>query len=221
MNLKRPNYVWVLRGETRFMSDASNIVMPKCDEAAVNAYLTEAAKSVSDTKSIAADIVAAAELCIASLKSGGKIIFCGNGGSAADAQHLAAELMGRFLIDRDPLPALSLTVDTSALTAIGNDYGYEKVFSRQLRGIAQKGDVLFGLSTSGNSKNVVEAFAVAKSLGVSTIALTGAKGGKMAEEADVLLAVPHDKTNHIQEAHIAVGHLICAFVEAALCSPKL
>nr|WP_176084534.1 D-sedoheptulose 7-phosphate isomerase [Martelella sp. HB161492] len=195
--------------------------MPKCDEAAVNAYLTEAAKSVSDTKSIAADIVAAAELCIASLKSGGKIIFCGNGGSAADAQHLAAELMGRFLIDRDPLPALSLTVDTSALTAIGNDYGYEKVFSRQLRGIAQKGDVLFGLSTSGNSKNVVEAFAVAKSLGVSTIALTGAKGGKMAEEADVLLAVPHDKTNHIQEAHIAVGHLICAFVEAALCSPKL
>ncbi len=203
------------------MSDASNIVMPKCDEAAVNAYLTEAAKSVSDTKSIAADIVAAAELCIASLKSGGKIIFCGNGGSAADAQHLAAELMGRFLIDRDPLPALSLTVDTSALTAIGNDYGYEKVFSRQLRGIAQKGDVLFGLSTSGNSKNVVEAFAVAKSLGVSTIALTGAKGGKMAEEADVLLAVPHDKTNHIQEAHIAVGHLICAFVEAALCSPKL
>ncbi|WP_246739705.1 D-sedoheptulose 7-phosphate isomerase [Martelella sp. HB161492] len=203
------------------MSDINDIVMLKCDEAAVNAYLTEAAKSVSDTKSIAADIVAAAELCIASLKSGGKIIFCGNGGSAADAQHLAAELMGRFLIDRDPLPALSLTVDTSALTAIGNDYGYEKVFSRQLRGIAQKGDVLFGLSTSGNSKNVVEAFAVAKSLGVSTIALTGAKGGKMAEGADVLLAVPHDKTNHIQEAHIAVGHLICAFVEAALCSPKL
>ncbi|TPW31828.1 D-sedoheptulose 7-phosphate isomerase [Martelella alba] len=193
----------------------------KIDVSSVDAYLTEAAKSVSDTKSIAPDIVAAAQLCISSLKAGGKIIFCGNGGSAADAQHLAAELMGRFLIDRNPLPALSLTVDTSALTAIGNDYGYEKVFSRQLRGIAQKGDVLFGLSTSGNSKNVVEAFEVAKAINVHTIALTGKNGGKMAESANVLLAVPHDQTNHIQEAHIAVGHLICAFVEAELCSPKL
>lgn len=183
-------------------------------------YFSETEKALQASRVLAAEIDRAADLCISALRNGGKIIFCGNGGSAADAQHLAAELMGRFLIDRNPLPALSLTVDTSALTAIGNDYGFEKVFSRQLRGIAQKGDVVFGLSTSGNSANVVEAFEVARSLGLGTIGLTGQDGGKMRPLSDVLIAVPHTKTNHIQEVHIAIGHLICAFVEAELCQPN-
>lgn len=157
---------------------------------------------------------------ISALSNGGRVFFCGNGGSAADAQHLAAELMGRFLINREPMAAVSLTVDTSALTAIGNDYGYDKVFSRQLRGLARPGDVLVGLSTSGNSANVVGALEAARGMGVKTIGLTGRGGGRMASLSDVLIAVDHDRTNHIQEAHIVIGHMICAFVEAKLCSAK-
>jgi D-sedoheptulose 7-phosphate isomerase len=178
-------------------------------------------RHISDnfTKLVAssADIRRAADITTASLRAGGKAMFCGNGGSAADAQHLAAELMGRYLKDRRPLPALALTVDTSALTAIGNDYGYNRVFSRQLRGIGNRGDVLYGISTSGNSENVLDAFAVAKELGITTIALTGQGGGRMAELADQALKMPSDRTNHIQEMHIAVGHLICGMVEADLC----
>lgn len=153
-------------------------------------------------------------LWIEALSRGNKIIFCGNGGSAADSQHLAAELMGRYKIDRDPMAATSLTVDTSALTAIGNDYGYEKVFSRQLRGIGKKGDVLVGISTSGNSKNILDAFAVAKELGIKTVALTGESGGAMKTHADLCLNVPSMVTNNIQEMHIACGHLICGIVES-------
>ena len=153
------------------------------------------------------------QLWINALAQGKKVIFCGNGGSAADSQHLAAELMGRYKIDRDPMPAVSLTVDTSALTAIGNDYGYDKVFSRQLRGIGNAGDVLVGISTSGNSKNIIDAFAVAKEKGIKTIAFTGEHGGKMKEIADVCLNVPSNITNNIQEMHIACGHLICGIVE--------
>jgi D-sedoheptulose 7-phosphate isomerase len=158
----------------------------------------------------------AAERIIMALRVGKKVMFCGNGGSAADSQHLAAELMGRYLRDRRPLPALSLTVDTSAITAISNDYGYAEVFARQLRGIGAKGDVLVGLSTSGNSENVVRAFAVAKEMGVTTIALTGHGGGKLAG-ADLCIAVPSGKTNEIQEMHIAIGHLLCGLVEEAVC----
>lgn len=165
-----------------------------------------------------ADLVAkAAEVMITALKAGQKIMFCGNGGSAADSQHLAAELMGRYLRDRRPLPALSLTVDTSALTAIGNDYGYAEVFARQLRGIGDKGDVLVGLSTSGNSENVVKAVADAGAMGIRTIALTGQGGGKLAAIADLCIAVPSGKTNEIQEMHIAIGHLLCGLVEEAVC----
>lgn len=159
-------------------------------------------------------IVLIAQIWIESLANGNKVIFCGNGGSAADSQHLAAELMGRYKIDRNPMPAMSLTVDTSALTAIGNDYGYEKVFSRQLRGIAKKGDVLVGISTSGNSKNIIEAFQIAHSLGVKTVAFTGEGGGRMKEEADICLNVPSTIINNIQEMHIASGHIICGLVEA-------
>lgn len=158
-------------------------------------------------------IEAIAALWIKAIENGHKVIFCGNGGSAADSQHLSAELMGRYKIDRNPMPAMSLTTDTSALTAIGNDYGYEKVFSRPLKGIGFKGDVLVGISTSGNSKNVLDAFAVAKEKGIATVAFTGAKGGKMKEVADITLNVPSDITNNIQEMHIACGHIICGLVE--------
>ena len=183
-------------------------------------YFSEAGRTIEAVKALAPEIEGCAKMWIGSLAAGGKVIFCGNGGSAADAQHLAAELMGRFLIDRDPLASVSLTVDTSALTAIGNDYGYEKVFSRQLRGVAKPGDVLVGISTSGNSANVIEALSVARSMGVGTIGLTGEGGGKMASLSDILIAVPHRQTNHIQEAHIAIGHVVCSIVESALCSTK-
>lgn len=188
--------------------------------AAISAYFTEAASLIARLDALGGQVEQAADAWMDALRKGGKVIFCGNGGSAADAQHLAAELMGRFLFDRDPLPALSLTVDTSALTAIGNDYGYENVFSRQLRGIGRPGDVLVGLSTSGNSANVVKAFEAAREMGIVTIGLTGEGGGKMAALSDVLVAVPHKQTNHIQEAHITLGHLICALVETTLCSPR-
>lgn len=153
------------------------------------------------------------QLWINAISQGKKVIFCGNGGSAADSQHLAAELMGRYKFDRAPMPAMSLTVDTSALTAIGNDYGYDKVFSRQLRGIGNTGDVIVGISTSGNSKNILDAFAVAKEKGIKIIAFTGEHGGKMREVADVCLNVPSNTTNNIQEMHIACGHMICGIVE--------
>ncbi|MGE0626196.1 MAG: D-sedoheptulose 7-phosphate isomerase [Hyphomicrobiaceae bacterium] len=162
-------------------------------------------------------ISAAADLLVDSLKSGGKVMFCGNGGSAADAQHLAAELMGRYLKDRAPLPALALTVDTSALTAIANDYAYDEVFCRQLKGIGRAGDVLVGLSTSGNSANVVKAVEAAREAGIKTVALTGQGGGRLAEAADLAIRVPSTRTNSIQEMHIVVGHMLCGFIEDALC----
>ncbi|ADO41955.1 D-sedoheptulose-7-phosphate isomerase [Ketogulonicigenium vulgare] len=186
----------------------------------VSDYLDATIQVLQDTKALNEQILSAVDIWKSALKNGRKVIFCGNGGSAADAQHLAAELMGRFLFDRAPMPALSLTVDTSALTAIGNDYGYENVFARQLRGIGVAGDVIVGLSTSGNSVNVVKAFEVARELGIATIGMTGAGGGAMAPLSDLLLAVPHAQTNYIQEAHIAIGHMICAMVEVQLCSPK-
>ena len=163
----------------------------------------------------AADVRRAGDMLVETLKRGGKIMFCGNGGSAADAQHLAAELMGRYLKDRRPLPALALTVDTSALTAIGNDYSFAEVFARQLAGIGRPGDALVAISTSGNSENVARALLVAKETGIATIGLTGASGGKMRDLCDLCLCVPADRTNHIQEMHIAVGHILCGIVEAA------
>jgi D-sedoheptulose 7-phosphate isomerase len=151
------------------------------------------------------------------LRGGGKVLFCGNGGSAADAQHLAAELMGRFLRDRAPLAAVALTVDTSALTAIGNDYAFDEVFARQLRGLGRPGDALVAISTSGNSANVLKALAVAREAGIVTVGLTGASGGRMAGLCDLCIRVPATRTDRIQEMHIAVGHLICGLVEDALC----
>ncbi|TCK28359.1 D-sedoheptulose 7-phosphate isomerase [Ancylobacter aquaticus] len=183
------------------------------------AYFAETARLMGRLDAVAADVARAAEACIAALSSGGKVMFCGNGGSAADAQHLAAELMGRFLFERDPLPALALTLDASALTAIANDYGYEHVFARQIRGMGRRGDLLVGLSTSGHSANVVKAFEIARQMGIVTIGLTGASGGALEQHADILIAVPHGQTSHIQEAHITIGHLICGIVESAMRSP--
>ncbi|MBP5709489.1 MAG: D-sedoheptulose 7-phosphate isomerase [Bacteroidales bacterium] len=154
-----------------------------------------------------------AEICTMALKAGSKVLFCGNGGSAADAQHIASELSGRFYIDRRPFAAEALHCNTSYLTAVANDYGFDCVYSRLLQATAKKGDVLVGLSTSGNSQNVVNAFEMAKTLGLSTVAMTGAGGGKLKPMADVLLAVPSDNTPRIQECHILLGHIICELVE--------
>lgn len=162
----------------------------------------------------------AAQACINAIKSGNKIMFCGNGGSAADSQHLAAELVGRYKINRPALASVALTTDTSILTAVGNDFGYDTIFERQIEGIGKKGDVLVGLSTSGNSKNVLLAMDKAKALGITTIAFTGEKGGKMKDKADFAINVPSDTTNHIQEMHIAVGHIICGIIEKE-CSPRI
>ena len=163
----------------------------------------------------APEISAAGRILIAAIQSGGKVMFCGNGGSAADAQHLAAELSGRFLHDRRSLAGLALTTDTSALTAIGNDYGFDHVFSRPLRGLGRAGDALVAISTSGNSPNVLEAIKAARDIGIKVVGLTGAGGGKLAGLADVCIKAPADRTDHIQEMHIAVGHMLCGIVENA------
>lgn len=158
-------------------------------------------------------VVKIANMCIDTIKSGHKVIWCGNGGSAAQSQHLAAELVGRYKINRPAMNSISLTVDTSNITAIGNDYGYDVIFSRQLQGVGQSGDVLIGLSTSGNSKNVVSAFEMAKEMNIKTVALVGEKGGLMRDMADIALCVPADTSAHIQEMHITIGHLICDLIE--------
>lgn len=152
------------------------------------------------------------DMCVASLRAGGKIHFCGNGGSAADAQHLAAELSGRFYINRPALNAEALHCNTSYLTAVANDFGYVHVYSRLIEGTAKKGDVVIGISTSGNSENIVEAFEMAREMGVATVAMTGEVGGKMTM-ADVLLNVPSTVTPRIQESHILLGHIICELIE--------
>ncbi|MBR6438855.1 MAG: D-sedoheptulose 7-phosphate isomerase [Bacteroidales bacterium] len=158
----------------------------------------------------------AAMMCVESLKNGGKIHFCGNGGSAADAQHLAAELSGRFYYDRPPLNAEALHVNTSYLTAVANDYSYDVIYSRMLQASAKKGDVFVGISTSGNSANILKAIEVAKEIGVKTIGMTGETGGKMAGVCDILLNVPSKCTPRIQESHIMIGHIICEIIEATI-----
>ena len=146
-------------------------------------------------------------------KNGNNVLFCGNGGSAADAQHLAAEFSGRFYTDRDALPAEALHCNTSYMTAVANDYSYDVVYSRMIKGIGNPGDVLIGLSTSGNSKNIVEAFKTAKLKNMVTVGLTGDSGGMMKEMSDFLLNVPSSDTPRIQESHIMLGHIICQLVE--------
>lgn len=154
-----------------------------------------------------------ASLMVKALKNGNRIYFCGNGGSAADAQHLAAEFSGRFYIDRDALPAEALHCNTSYITAVGNDYGYDLVYARLIKGIANKGDFLVGLSTSGNSINIIKAFEVAREKGIYTVGFTGETGGKMKDLSDYLINVPSTNTPRIQESHIMLGHIVCQLVE--------
>lgn len=184
----------------------------------ISEELLGVAEGMKTLATMAGDIQRIADVCVQSLRNGGKVMFCGNGGSAADSQHLAAEFVGRYKMERAALNAVALTVDTSILTAIGNDYGYDDVFRRQVEGIGKAGDVLIGLSTSGNSKNVLLAFQQASTMGITTVAMTGSGGGLMKEAADISLAVPSGVTNHIQEMHITSGHLVCELVEKSLCS---
>jgi D-sedoheptulose 7-phosphate isomerase len=157
-----------------------------------------------------------ARMLVDCIRGGGKVIFFGNGGSAADAQHLAAELAGRFYMDRPSLPALSLSTNTSTLTAVGNDYGFQFVFSRQLPGVARRGDVAIAISTSGNSPNVLEAVRLARSMGLITIGWTGREGGELVKLVDYSLKVDSDRSPRIQEAHILAGHLLCEIAERRL-----
>jgi len=163
-------------------------------------------------------IITTAELIITAFKSGHKILFCGNGGSAADCQHIAAEFVGRFQKERKAWPAIALTTDSSALTSIGNDYSFDIVFSRQLQALGQKGDVLIAITTSGNSKNVLEAVKEAKKMGIITVGVTGGKGGQLASLSDIAIIVASSKTARIQEAHLVIFHALCELVENTLAS---
>ena len=171
--------------------------------------------TIKATFALEADIKKACETAVATLKAGGKILLCGNGGSAADAQHIAAELTGRYKTERGALAGIALTTDTSALTAIGNDYGYEFVFSRQLEALGCEGDLLIAISTSGNSGNVVKALELARKIGIKTIGLSGRTGGAMNELCELNLVVPSNDTPRIQEMHILIGHIICQAIDDA------
>jgi D-sedoheptulose 7-phosphate isomerase len=158
-------------------------------------------------------LVKASLLAVETLKNGNKILLCGNGGSAADAQHIAAELTGRYKRERRGLPGIALTTDTSALTAIGNDYGYDRVFDRQVEALANKGDLIIGISTSGNSKNIISALKLGRELGCKTLGFSGRDGGAMNEVCDINLVVPSNNTPRIQEMHILFGHTICQIID--------
>lgn len=185
-------------------------------EKAAKAILGDSAKSMRTLAKTSTAVAAAAEVMVACLESGGTVYFCGNGGSAADAQHFAAELSGRYLIDRPALPAVALTTNTSAVTAIGNDYGYKFVFSRQLEGLGMPGDVLVAITTSGTSANILEAVKVADKLGMHVIGMTGSKGKSFAAACDVALVAPSAATPRIQEGHVAMGHAFCELIERAM-----
>jgi D-sedoheptulose 7-phosphate isomerase len=177
----------------------------------------ETINTVLSNSDIQNNILKASQLCVDALKNGNKILLCGNGGSAGDAQHISAELTGRYKCERRSLPAIALTTDTSALTAIGNDYGYERVFDRQLEGLANSGDVVIGISTSGNSQNIINAFIKAKEKSCICIGLTGRDGGAMNDNCDVNVIVPSDNTPRIQEMHILIGHTICQIIDDEFC----
>jgi D-sedoheptulose 7-phosphate isomerase len=173
-------------------------------------------KTIMEDNSFLDRIDKSVEAMVKAYKNNGKVLFCGNGGSAADAQHLAAELSGRFYFDREPLDAEALHVNTSYLTAVANDYSYDVVFERMIKAVGKKGDILVSISTSGNSVNIYKAMQEAKAKGMINIALTGETGGKIKELADILLNVPSKVTPRIQESHIMIGHIICEQVEKQL-----
>jgi D-sedoheptulose 7-phosphate isomerase len=178
-------------------------------------FLASAAVKQEAARTLAEPVAEAAERLLAVLRAGHKVLLCGNGGSAADAQHIAAELVGRYARERRGLPAIALTTDTSALTAIGNDYGYERIFARQVEALGRAGDGLLAISTSGNSPNILLAVETARKLGIGTIGLAGRDGGALRSAVDLCLIAPHKETARIQELHITIGHILCDLVEAA------
>jgi D-sedoheptulose 7-phosphate isomerase len=178
--------------------------------------LNEHIEVMNMARELTPTVSSAGQKWLDSLNNGGKILLMGNGGSAADAQHIAAELVGRYLNERRALPAIALTTDTSILTAVGNDYGFESIFSRQLEALAQPNDVVVGYSTSGKSQNICEAMKVAQAKGCYTLALTGQTGGALAKLVDSCIAVPSTCTPRIQELHSFIGHMLCAFVDAGI-----
>ncbi len=179
----------------------------------LNRCLEEHIEVSSKIKKLLPLIKRTANLCVKSLKNGGKIILCGNGGSAADAQHISAELTGRYKSERKGLAGIALTTDTSALTAIGNDYGFEYIFSRQVEAIGKKDDILIAISTSGNSQNIINAIESAKKKEIKIITLIGKDGGKMKDLGDINIMIPSNNTPRIQEMHIMIGHMICLLID--------
>jgi len=183
-------------------------------------FIIQECQTISDNflklKELAPKLQETVKVCVQALKNGHKVMFCGNGGSASQSQHLAAELVGRYKKNRSAMASLALTTDTSILTAVGNDYGFDEIFVRQVQGLGQPGDVLIGLSTSGNSSNVLKAFELAKQMQMTTVAFVGELGGKMGQMADIALCVPSSKTNNIQEMHLALGHMLCGLIEESL-----
>lgn len=177
-------------------------------------------QQILQDESLLKQIAAVVSHCVLAFRLGHKVLFCGNGGSAADAQHLAAELSGRFYFDRPPLFAEALHVNSSFTTAVANDYSFDHIYSRMLHAVGRKGDVLFALSTSGNSPNIVQAVGEAKKLGISTVGLTGNTGGKLMEQCDFLIRIPSTDTPRIQECHMLIGHLICELIEAEIFGEK-
>jgi len=172
-----------------------------------------AKQSMLNSSDLVATIARVSEMLVASLQNGNKIVLFGNGGSAADAQHIAAELVGRFAYDRPALPAMALSVNSSCVTAIGNDYGFERIFSRQIEALARVGDVSVGISTSGNSPNVIKAVLTARQMGLRTVGLTGSSGGTLAKNTELCICVPSNDTPRIQECHILIGHILSELVE--------
>ena len=180
----------------------------------ISSKIDDHIRVIGDLKPLAAQIERLGELMAQALREGGKVLWMGNGGSAADSQHLAAELVGRYTRERRGLASVALTTDTSILTAVGNDYGYDRIFARQIDALCTPGDVVIGISTSGNSRNVIEAMTLAREREAVTIGFTGAGGGRLREIVDHCVSVPSNETARIQEAHILVGHLLCDWVEA-------
>lgn len=192
-------------------------------DSALKNYIAQQLQDSIDTKtrvlrdeSLMAEILQVTAACIRTYQNGGKVLLAGNGGSAADAQHIAAEFVSRFNFDRPGLPSIALSTDTSMLTAISNDYGYENVFRRQLQANGKAGDLFIGITTSGRSPNIVAALAECKKLGITAVGLTGSKGRELKQQCEYCIAVPSTETPRIQETHIAIGHIICAAVEEAL-----
>lgn len=195
------------------MSELSKILIKKDKALNINEIINEHIVTAERLKSLETHIQTACDLCTSTLLAGGKILIAGNGGSAADAQHIAAEFVGRFVKNRRSFPAIALSTDTSALTAIANDYGFERVFARQIEGLGVENDVFIGISTSGNSANIVHAVAVARESGLKVIVFSGRDGGILRGHADVELIVPSDVTARIQEMHILIGHIICESID--------